>query len=74
MSTLNTVEDLGHLLGKTALRDQIAFEKLYELTSPKLFGLAMKMLKRKDWAEEVLQESFVKIWYNVPNIITPEVQ
>jgi len=64
MSTLNGAEDLGHLLGRTALRDQVAFERLYALTSPKLYGLALHMLKRKEWAEEVLQEAFVKIWYN----------
>lgn len=63
-NTISAVEDLEKLLGKTALRDQVAFERLYELTSPKLMGLAVQMLKRKEWAEDVIQEAFVKIWYN----------
>lgn len=55
---------LETLLAKTALRDRSAFEKLYALSSPNLYGVAFKMLKRKDWAEDALQEAFVKIWYN----------
>jgi RNA polymerase sigma-70 factor (ECF subfamily) len=31
-------------------------------TSDALFGVALRMLRRRDWAEEVLQESFVSIW------------
>ena len=27
-----------------------------------LFGVAVRLLKRSDWAEEVLQESFVSVW------------
>ena len=27
-----------------------------------LFGVAVRILKRSDWAEEVLQESFVSVW------------
>jgi len=34
------------------------------LTSPHLFALATRMLKRRDRAEEVLQECFVSIWRN----------
>lgn len=55
---------LEHLLARSALQDKIAFETLYESTSPKLFGLAVQLLKSRDKAEEALQEAFVKIWYN----------
>jgi len=61
---MNAFDEIQDLLAKTAMRDQVAFENLYEITSPKMYGLAMKMLKRRDWADEVLQEAFVKIWYN----------
>ena len=57
-------KQIEELLAKTALNDRAAFEKLYALTSPKLYGIALLMLKKKDLAEEVLQEAFVKIWYN----------
>ena len=31
----------------------------------KLFAVALRILRRQDWAEEVLQESFVNIWNHV---------
>lgn len=61
---MEETKHLESLLAKTALNDRAAFEKLYNLTSPKLFGFAMQMLKKKELAEEVIQDAFVKIWYN----------
>lgn len=53
---------LAGLLARCALRDQRAFADLYRHTSSKLFGVALRILRRQDWAEEVLQESYVNIW------------
>ena len=53
-------ERLSQLLAQCALGDQAAFADLYRQTSAKLFGVALRILKREDWAEEVLQDSFVK--------------
>ncbi|HVS27646.1 MAG TPA: sigma-70 family RNA polymerase sigma factor [Burkholderiales bacterium] len=53
---------LSRLLAQCALGDPAAFADLYRQTSAKLFGVALRILKRKDWAEEVLQDSFVNIW------------
>ena len=53
---------LAELLAQCALRNQRAFADLYQLTSPKLFGVALRILRRQDWAEEVLQECYVNIW------------
>lgn len=55
-------EVLGTLLSRCGLGDKRAFAELYQLTSAKLFGVALRILRREDWAEEVLQESFVNIW------------
>lgn len=54
--------DITDLLKRTAGRDQAAFAKLYTSTAPKLLGTLLRILKRRDIAEEVLQETFVKIW------------
>lgn len=35
---------------------------MYEATSGALFGMALRILRRPDWTEEVLQESFVSVW------------
>ncbi|MCC7485430.1 MAG: sigma-70 family RNA polymerase sigma factor [Burkholderiales bacterium] len=55
-------EALAGLLGRCALGDHRAFAELYALTSTKLFGVALRILRRRDWAEDVLQESYVNIW------------
>jgi len=55
---------LRSLLAACGRRDQGAFARLYEATSAKLFGVAVRMLRREDWAEEVLQDCYVSIWNN----------
>jgi len=57
-----TPEQLSDLLARCALRDQRAFATLYQFSSAKLFAVAVRITRRKDWAEEVLQEAFVNIW------------
>lgn len=52
----------AELLLRTAKGDRGAFAALYRALSPQLFSLAIRMLKRRDLAEEVLQEAFVIIW------------
>jgi RNA polymerase sigma-70 factor, ECF subfamily len=58
---------LADLLGQCALKNQRAFADLYALTSAKLFGVALRILRRQDWAEEVLQESYLNIWNHAGN-------
>lgn len=53
---------LAALLTQCALRNQQAFSDLYRATAAKLFGVTLRILRREDWAEEVLQESYVNIW------------
>ena len=53
---------LQQLIHDAARRDRAAFAALYALTSGKLFGVALQILRQREWAEEALQESFVTIW------------
>ncbi len=41
---------------------EAALRELYELTSSRLYGLAMRVVGKRDWAEDVLQEAFLNIW------------
>ncbi|HSS45982.1 MAG TPA: sigma-70 family RNA polymerase sigma factor [Burkholderiales bacterium] len=52
--------------------DQAAFANLYRQTSAKLFGVALRILKREEWAEEVLQDSFVNIWKHAAEYTAPK--
>jgi RNA polymerase sigma-70 factor (ECF subfamily) len=45
-----------------ATGDSKAFRALYDETSSKLFGCALRILHKRELAEDVLQESFVSVW------------
>jgi RNA polymerase sigma-70 factor (ECF subfamily) len=55
--------DLDQFLQATARGDREAFARLYELTAPRLLAAGMHMLKRREVAEDVLQDLFVKVWH-----------
>jgi RNA polymerase sigma-70 factor (ECF subfamily) len=62
-----TPESLARLLAACARRDRQAFQRLYEASSAKLYGAALRILRRGDWAEEVLQDCYVSIWTHAPD-------
>ena len=42
----------------------VAFDSLFEVYSPKLYGFGLKYLKNETASEELVQEVFVKVWEN----------
>lgn len=50
------------LLDRVALADEVALRELYDLTSSKLYGVAVRVVTNREWAEDVLQEAFLNIW------------
>ena len=50
------------LLERVALADESALRELYDLTSSKLYGVAVRVVTNREWAEDVLQEAFLNIW------------
>ncbi len=57
-------QQLKTWLAAVVRKDANAFRSLYDATSSKLFGFALRILVKRELAEEVLQESFVNIWNN----------
>lgn len=57
-------DTLNRLIAATAREDQAAFAELYEATRRKLFGVALVVLRRRDLAEDVLQEAYIRVWRN----------
>ena len=55
-------EELNRLLIDTGRNDQKAFARLYELTSSKLFGVCLRMLRDRGEAEDALQETYTAVW------------
>ncbi len=62
MSTQADVSVISDLIARCALRDRAAFRQLYERTSAKLFGVALRILRDRAETEEAIQEIYVKIW------------
>lgn len=55
--------ELQQLLARVALGDRAAFRRLYETTSPSLMGVALRIVRQRERAEEVLQDAFVNVWH-----------
>jgi RNA polymerase sigma-70 factor, ECF subfamily len=51
-----------YLIQRVANQDREAFSQLYERFSTLVFTLAMRMLKARSDAEDLLQEVFVQVW------------
>ncbi|MGD9538423.1 MAG: sigma-70 family RNA polymerase sigma factor [Alphaproteobacteria bacterium] len=62
---------LAGLLARTAGGDERAFARLYEATSAQLFGIALRIMKERQAAEDVLQDTYVRIWDSASSY-TPE--
>lgn len=58
----DAASDLSALLTATGAGDRRAFKSLYDATSRRLFGVALLILQRRDVAEDVLQEAYVRVW------------
>jgi RNA polymerase sigma-70 factor (ECF subfamily) len=56
-------EQLRRLLAAVALGDRGAFRTLYDATSARLYGCALRVLRQEALAEEALQDAFVAIWH-----------
>jgi RNA polymerase sigma-70 factor (ECF subfamily) len=55
---------LTDLLHACAQGRQSAFQDLYRLVSPQLFAVLVRILKRRDLAEEALQDGLLSVWRN----------
>ena len=60
-------DDLMALIERVAARDQAALKALYGLTSGKLYGLALRVVRSHEWAEDALQDTFLQIWRTAPD-------
>lgn len=54
--------DPGRLLELAASGDRQAFGRFYDLMSPRVYGLALRVLRDPGYAEETVQEVFLQVW------------
>ena len=72
---MSTQAELVWLLAAIAKGDEAAFERLYVATRAKLYGVSLRILGRPEAAEDVMQETYLKVWRTAgkfdPTIATP---
>jgi RNA polymerase sigma-70 factor, ECF subfamily len=59
-----TLSSIGVLIEAVGRGSQAALKRLYELESGRLYGIALRIVRRPEIAADVLQETFVQIWQN----------
>ena len=57
--------ELAQLMSRSALGDRNAFARLYDLTSPHLFAVVLRIQRDRALAEDLLQEVYVNVWRSV---------
>jgi RNA polymerase sigma factor (sigma-70 family) len=62
MNTESVDAELITLLDRVANKDHQALKALYDCCSPQLYGLAIRVVGNREWAEDVLQEAVLTIW------------
>ena len=58
---------LMSLIDRVAARDEAALKALYDLVSGKLYGLSLRVVRNREWAEDALQDTFLQIWRTAPD-------
>jgi RNA polymerase sigma-70 factor, ECF subfamily len=55
-------KELVDALARAARGERAAFEKIYANTAAKLFGIVIRIVGRRDVAENVLRDVYVRVW------------
>ncbi len=53
---------LRDLVESASTGDRAAFTRLYDLTSSRIYGLAFRVVRDREYAEEIVQEAFLQYW------------
>lgn len=56
---------MEHLVERVKQKDQRAFKELYDLFAKPMYNICFRILNHEDDANDVLQESFVKVFQNI---------
>ena len=66
---MRATREIEALIEAVASGDRPAFEALYSATSAKLYGVALRVLRDRAEADDVLQETFLRIWNNADRYV-----
>lgn len=57
-----TAAKLASLIQRASKGDEVAFAELYDATSARAYGLALRVVRNPAQAEEVVQEAYLNAW------------
>ncbi|MBK7358015.1 MAG: RNA polymerase sigma factor [Saprospiraceae bacterium] len=57
--------DMEHLVERVKQKDQRAFKELYDLFAKPMYNICLRIMNHEQDANDVLQESFVKVFQNI---------
>ena len=55
-------QQLDVLLNDISRGNKVAFEQLYRATSAKLYGIVLRIVRRREVADELLQDIYLRVW------------
>jgi RNA polymerase sigma-70 factor (ECF subfamily) len=61
IATLSSLDELAAAVGRGS---RAALKRLYELEQRRLFGIALRIVRRPEVAADALQDAFVQVWQN----------
>nr|WP_245555695.1 ECF RNA polymerase sigma factor SigK [Gordonia soli] len=61
------VAELPDLLARIAAGDTAAFARFYDLTSSRVHGMVLRVLRDPGYSEETTQEVFLQVWRTAKN-------
>ena len=53
------------LISACKKKDEYAFRTIYEIYAPKMMGVCLRYMHNRQEAEDILQESFIKVFLNI---------
>jgi RNA polymerase sigma-70 factor (ECF subfamily) len=59
-------QQLCHLINKIIDQDQLAFSRLYDMMLARVYGLALRITRCVQSAEEVVEDTFWQVWCQAP--------
>jgi RNA polymerase sigma-70 factor, ECF subfamily len=59
----STPVEITWLLAAITKGDTSAFERLYQATGAKLYGVVLRIVRRHDLAADVMEEAYLQIWH-----------
>jgi len=61
VTALSSAATLVEAVGRGS---RLALKRLYDLESRRLYGIALRIVRRPEVAADVLQEAFIQVWQN----------